>query len=183
MKYRMDISKDLFEPVDFDEALLSFACPRVLPEEVSFEVWGATIHTSVNDHWPDNLSRPPVSFDSQKENIYVSGYGCVSIKEVVGGELSVTLYDPHKPAGDDFVHMQNGKDLSLIRRWQCETVEAGAHNYEMYCVLDWPFGYCHFSILAQGSVFFEFDLDDCIPVEDYIKQPDVYGFRSQIGRG
>ena len=182
MKYRMDISKELFEPLAFDEALLSFACPRVLPTEVSFEVWGAEIHTSVRDHWPENLPRPPVSFDSQKENIYVSGWGYISIKEVVGGELSVTMYDPQKPPGQDFVHMQNGEDLSLIRRWQCGPGAAEPHNYEMYCVLDWPSGYCHFSILAQGSVSFEFDLDDCIPVPEYTKHPNVYGFPQGNGR-
>jgi hypothetical protein len=181
MKYRMDISKDLFEPLDFDEAGLSFACPMILPEEVSFEVWGVTIHTATKDHWPDNLSRPPASFDSQKDNIYVAGFGRVSISEVRGGELSVTLYQPDEHP-IDFVHLQNGEKLSLSRKWPCETAAEAPYNYEMHSVLEWPFGYCHLSILATGSAFFEFEPADCIRVEEYVKQPDVYGFRAQRGK-
>lgn len=178
MKYRMHLSRDLFEYLDFSEALLIFACPKVLPEEISFEVWGATLVTSTTE-WPDSLKRPPVDFDAQQDDIYVAGYGQITVPDVVGGELCVKLYEPGLSPTAQFVRLPNGEELTLRRRWNNKhAVEA--YSYEMYCVLDWPLGYCHFSLLARGAVSFEFRLEDCIPLQKYIKQPEMYGFRSEL---
>ena len=177
MRHKIDLTKDLFEAVDFSESVLVFCCPRILPSQVSFQIWGATLLT--NWDWPQGVPLPPVNFDAQKSSIYVSGFGDLYITGAVGGELSVSLYEPGKVPADEFCRTRNGEKLTLARRWASESSEE-LHNYEMYCVLDWPFGYCHLSILAHGSAYFEFNVEDCVPVEEYTKHVDVYGFKKPI---
>lgn len=92
MRVQLQISAAAFEALDFSEAVIDFPCPRILTSELNIEVWGVTLMTA-SRFWPNSLPVPDVSFDAAKENIYVAGFSNLRFDGVVGGELTVRLYE------------------------------------------------------------------------------------------
>jgi hypothetical protein len=77
---------------------------------------------------------------------------------------------------DDFMKSDDGELVRLKRNWEYKK-SPDLYLYEMYCVLDWPFGYCHFILAADGNATLEFDTEHCIPTKDFVMNPQRYGFK------
>jgi hypothetical protein len=168
MRYEIDITDEQFENIDFSESVIMVSCPRVLPNIIIFNVWGIVIR-KIGIYKPKILERSFV-------NSYISGFSQITIENVVGGELNVQLYEPDIMPRK-FAHLQNGDEITLKRKWEYENSN-NLYNYDMYCVLEWPLGYCYFSLVAQGKAKLEFNLEDCVSIAEYIKDPNTYGFKS-----
>ena len=95
MRFQLPVSAAAFEALDFSEAVIDFPCPRILTSTLNLEVWGVTLLTATR-FWPNSFPVPDVSFDAAKENIYLAGFSNMRFVGVVGGELTVRLYEPDR---------------------------------------------------------------------------------------
>ncbi|MBI1922875.1 hypothetical protein HYR99_01355 [Candidatus Poribacteria bacterium] len=172
MKYQLDITGKKFDCIDFSEARIFFSCPPKLGKTVTFEAWGVTLLTA--PYWESmRCDLPHFDVPIKEGNIYISGISTVAIEEVIGGQIDIKVYQPHPP--HDFLQLRDGEPLRLKRNWECEKLPY-RDLYEMYCVIDWPLGYCYFAIAANGQATIEFRTEDCIPAREFVLNPERYDF-------
>jgi len=171
MRDQLPISAAAFDALDFSEAVIDFPCPRILSSELNIEVWGVTLLTA-SRFWPNSLPVPDVSFDATKENIYIAGFSNLRMQGVVGGELTVRLYEFDR-SPIVFAKTYDGGYVVLNRSWIAASVNA-ARTYELHSVLAWPFGECDFVLQSHGSISLDFDLSACVSSRVYSSTPERF---------
>ena len=176
MRFQLTVSGAAFEALDFSEAVIDFPCPRILTPELNIEIWGVTLLTATR-FWPNSLPFPHVSFDASKENIYVAGFSNLRLQGVVGGELTVRLYESDR-SPIAFAKTQDGGYLVLNRSWTAasEHDSTAAHSYELHSVLAWPFGECDFVLQSHGDISMDFDPSACVSSRVYSSTPERFSY-------
>ena len=175
MKYVVDLTKDNFDRIDFTEAkIVDFYCKRELPRNFDFTVWGATI--LLDPRWKHDKSFIP-NHDSR--DLYVFGIGTIEITDLLGGSIEVFIYNNVKDEQNRTIVAQNsdGSELVLRKQWGNVNEYKLAEKYLWECVMTWPYGFCNLMLYTNGCVAFDFNTEDLIPVEDYLKNPHRYGFK------
>jgi len=179
MKQVVDLTGKNFDRIDFSEAkIIDLYCQYILPNSLEFTLWGATILLS--SHWKhDKKFLNGVNYD---DDVYVSGIGVLKIDNLISGSIEIYPYDNKKDELNRIVFAKSidGSDLVFRRHWDSQNKDSDATEYRWGCVIKWPYGYCILSLLSKGSVKFEFDSEDMIPVEDYVRNPHRYSFSRKI---
>ncbi|MDF2804406.1 MAG: hypothetical protein K0S61_4311 [Anaerocolumna sp.] len=172
MIYRLDISQNLFDFVDFSESEIFFDCKYELDDTVRFNVWGATLLTS--ERWNCLFDRQQLPFNlPTSDDIYLSGMCTVTLNNVVGGRFQVSLYDE---GGKEFRELEDRKIIRLSRDWDLKS-EEDIFEYDWSCVLNWPKGYCELSLACKGNIMVEFDESYCIPASEFILNTRKYSYK------
>jgi hypothetical protein len=167
MTYQLDITGPQFDSIDFSEASALINLIPKLDQQIELQFWGITLLTSQRWGNPLVLSGIPLNSD---DDIYIAGYSSVIFREVVGGELKVTLYDPDLP--NSFLSNHKGQPVILQKRWEYQQPEA--FRYELDCVSEWPPGACYLALASTGPAQLSFDVGDCIPAQQFVLNPDNY---------
>lgn len=176
MKYVIDLTRNNFDRVDFTEAkIVDFYCQQVLPQELQFTVWGATLLLS-------SMWKHDEEFDDflpKTDDMYVSGLGKIKITNLIGGSIEVYAYDNKRDENKRIINAKNwdGSELAFKREWKTDNSKT-YNEYLWECVIMWPYG---FSILKlnsdNGTVTYEFDSDNLASVEKFRRNPDIYSFK------
>ena len=174
MRFQLPVSAAAFEALDFSEAVIDFPCPRILTSNLNLEVWGVTLLTATR-FWPNSFPVPDVSFDAAQENIYLAGFSNMRFVGVVGGELTVRLYEPDR-SPIVFAKLDDGGYVVVNRSWVARDDSAAAHSYELHSVLAWPFGECDFMLQAHGNVSLDFDPSACVSSRVYSATPERFSY-------
>lgn len=74
-------------------------------------------------------------------------------------------------------HNRGGSDLVLKKEW----ITGDVKNFDEYlweCVIKWPYGFCILRLRSNnGTVTYEFDTDDLVPVKEYIRSSNRYSYQ------
>jgi hypothetical protein len=154
MTYQLNITKNQFDSIDFSEA--SAFMPK-LGTYVELNCWGITLLTS--QRWGKPLKLPGIDFN---DDAYIAGLAKVIFREIVGGEIKVTLYD---------------KPVTLQKRWRFKQDDS-IFVYELDCASKWPAGACYLALASKGQALLKFEISDCIPARQFVLNPQKY---SQLG--
>lgn len=169
MKQKVCISSEKFDQVDFTESYLIFNCLPKLPDTFSFQAWGV-----VSDiDFLKNLRDPTENTFSAEHDVYIAGISTITITGVLGGKLSVELFDP-VPSRGRYLE-KDGRQILLERNWDYQRSK-DQYDYEWHSFLDWPPGRVYLTLSATGEVTLEFDDEDIIPLKDFIINTNKYQF-------
>ena len=184
MNVSVNLTGELFNDdhgIDFyDSKTIFFDATTVLPQTVSFAIWGASVmpgfawESYVEVATLHRLQAALTRHSSQA--ITIQGFGTLTLTGVVAGRLAVSLYD-----GKDILVDSNDRQVELIREWSLDAVDSSCHAYVIdEAQLYFPYGACQLRLYARGPVTFEFNAADCIDSVEYIQNPDrresFYGF-------
>jgi len=172
MRHTISLSREVFGAVSFCEATLLFEPTRRLNALVEFPVWGATLVTSSIINPFEQL---PVSFDSKQSDVYIAGYSHVRFENVVGGSISIALFEVVKDSPIAYSKTAYGEIIELRRSWNTES-HKDVPTYAFDSNLAWPYGRCRLVLRAVGSVSLSFDTEACIPALEYSKNPLAHGW-------
>lgn len=168
--YQLDISGEKFELYDFTESRVFLNLPSVNSGILVFDVWGVVIPTSL--YSLDQYGLPQSDITHYKD-LYVSGLSKVIIEGVNKWELEVELLTEDRPYKN--ILLKNGEKCKLFKGWGFEE-KSKSYNYQIDCLIDWPFGSCYLSIQAAGKATIEFDLKDFVPLKEYVLDTLKYGY-------
>ena len=132
MIYPLDITGNQFDFVDFSEASTYVNLIPKLGDVIELHFWGITLLTS--QVWGEPLKLSGIELNAN-DDTYIAGYASVIFREVLGGELKVTLYDPE--SSDSFLKNHNNQPVILQKRWGFKSTD---FRYELDCVSEWPPG-------------------------------------------
>lgn len=170
MKYTLDITNNNFDKLDFTEAeIVDFCCYEELPNSLTFKVWGATLLLS--PMWDHSFSEP----FPRENDMYIAGYSTITINNLIGGDISISLYDTILDEYGRTQFAQNKEEaiLEIKKHWPKKQSEE-YKDYLWESVTTWPYGFCALNLLSNGIVSFEFEADDMVNIDDYIKDPIKY---------
>ena len=165
----LDITANQFNLIDFSEASAFLNFMPTLETRVELYFWGITLLTSKQRRKP--LILPEVNLENSNSNIYIAGLSKVIFQNVVGGEMSIELYNPACP--DSFLKNQEGESVVLRRQWTFKP-EDSTFRYELDCTSDWPAGACYLAIVSKGQAQLTYELSDCIPTQQFVSNPQKY---------
>ena len=175
MKHIIDLTQSNFDRINFQEAeILDFFCRRILPKSLEFSVWGARL--LLDPHWTHDKSFMPAH---DNRDMYVSGMGLLKINNLVGGSIRVYVYDNIKNDLDHTIIAKNhdGTDLAIQRTWGTLDSLKDYDEYLWECVINWPYGYCNLKLICDnGFVTYEYDTDDLVSEDEYLKNPSLYDY-------
>ena len=166
MTYLLDITGNQFDFVDFSEASALINLIPKLGHQIELHFWGITLLTS--QLWGEPLKLSGIEINSN-DDIYIAGYAMVVFREVVGGELKVTLYDPESP--DSFLKNQHNQPVILQKRWKFKSAD---FLYELDCVSEWPPGACYLALASNGFAQLKFEVSDCVEAQQFVLNPEKY---------
>jgi len=178
MIYQLDITGNQFDFVDLSEASALINLIPKLENQIELHFWGITLLTS--QLWGEPLRLSGIEVNSN-DDIYIAGYAIVSFREVLGGELKVTLYDPD--SSDSFLKNHNNQPVTLQKRWGFKSAD---FLYELDCVSKWPPGACYLALASNGLAQLNFEVSDCIEAQQFVLNPNKYsqpGWREKEKRG
>lgn len=174
MKQMIDLTKENFDRMDFTEAkIIDFFIPRAMPDSLEFTVWGAAILLAPYwEHEKDFL--PPYV---KRDDLYVSGVGTVKLNGLKGGYIEICPYlkERGKYGRSFFAKNMDGTELIFRREWNY-TGDMEAYPYLWETVITWPYGSCCMSFSCE-SVSYTFDDKDLVLLDDYLRQPKLYGLK------
>ena len=175
MKISVDLTKkkfDIDKPVNlYNSKTIFFDATTLLPETVSFKVWGAGI--TPNFIWGNylNLDSDPklksLVKKSKKDEISIQGFGVLTFEQVIAGKIIISPYD-----NGEFLKNKKGEEVKLIREWSLDKMYHGCYSYLLNTTIYFPYGNCLLTFYAEGNVSFEFDTEDCVEHIEYITNPD-----------
>jgi hypothetical protein len=169
MTYQLDITANRVDFIDFSEASAFINLMPVLETTVELNFWGVTLLTSKQRRKP--LTLPGINIEQPNSNIYVAGWSKVTFLEVVGGEVSIELYDPDCP--DTFLKKNNGEPVTLQKRWYFKPDDS-IFIYELDCTAGWPAGACYLALASKGPAQLTFEVSDCISARQFVLNPQKY---------
>jgi hypothetical protein len=170
MTEQLDITANQFNLIDFSEASAFLNLMPTLGTQVELHFWGITLLTSKKRRKP--LILPNVNLEESNSNTYIAGFSKVVFQNVVGGEISIELYDPAR--SDSFLKNQQNESVILQRQWAFKP-EDSTCLYELDCTSDWPAGACYLAIASKGQVQLTYELSNCIPARKFVLEPQKYG--------
>lgn len=166
MTYQLDITKNQFDSIDFSEASAFINLMPKLGTHVELNCWGITLLTS--QRWGKPLKLTGIDFN---DDTYIAGLAKVIFREIVGGEIRLTLYDPDCPSS--FLKNQEGKHVTLHKRWTFKQDDS-IFVYELDCASEWPAGACYLALASKGLALLKFEVSDCIPARQFVLNPQKY---------
>ncbi|MCL1982495.1 MAG: hypothetical protein FWG53_05295 [Clostridiales bacterium] len=175
MRYLIDLTKENFNRIDFTEAeIVDFYCRKILPDCFEFSIWGATIN--LDQHWKHDKSFYP---NHDNKNLYVSGIGTIRIRDLIGGSIEVYIYDNIKDEHSRTMVAKNhdGSKTMIRREWGHASSNSESSEYLWECVMAWPYGFCNLRLNVNGKVEYEFDTNDAISVDAFLKNPHIYDYK------
>ncbi|MDM8557249.1 hypothetical protein [Candidatus Parabeggiatoa sp. HSG14] len=170
MTNQLDITTNQFNLIDFSEASAFINIMPILGTHVELNFWGITLLTSKQRKKP--LILPDINLEEPNSNTYIAGFSKIVFHEVVGGEISIELYDPAQT--DSFLKNQQNESVILQRQWAFKPKES-ISVYELDCTSDWPAGACYLAIASKGQVQLTYEVSDCIPTRKFVLEPQKYG--------
>lgn len=174
MRYDFDITGELFENlVGTSETWSDFHATSYLSDVVNFNIWGLVITPSLFNKFSDSKSQIIIDPRWSTEDFYIAGMTKVRIEGVIGGEIDVGLYAKNDSR---FLYDPQGKTISLQRKWAAIPA-ISSHCYYFGGELDWPNGWYELQLYATGKVIMNFDIEDCISLNDYTKSPQKYSYK------
>jgi len=168
MTNQLDITANQFNSIDFSEASAFLNLMPILGTHVELHFWGITLLTSKQRRKP--LILPNVNLEDS--NTYIAGFSKVVFHDVVGGEISIELYDPACP--NSFLKSHKNESVILQRQWAFKPEES-TWVYELDCTSDWPAGACYLAIASKGKVQLTYEVSNCIPARKFVLEPQKYG--------
>ena len=177
MKHNIDLTKDNFNRINFSEAeIVDFYCKKVLPENFDFSIWGATILLA--PHWSHekNFITP-----CDGKDLYVSGIGTIRLTGLLGGTIEVFIYDSIRDENNRIIAAKNHDNSELVsrRHWGHTSEFSIVNEYIWECVMSWPYGFCNLRLYVHDTVVFEYDTQDTVLVDSYLKNPHLYSFEGK----
>jgi hypothetical protein len=169
MKVELDVTGDLFRKVGFSESWIFLDVPSHLESTLSLEAWGINLSSSI---FKKRCSFADID-DDPCDDIYIAGMATVSITGVLGGQVTVALYEQD---GKNLILLPNGDHLRLKRVWNYNVTDIYS-TYNMGGILDWPNGDCNLQIAAKGEITIQFNKADCISINDYSLNPEKYCYK------
>lgn len=170
MKLKLDISGVDFvdsDIVDFyDSKTIFFEPTNILPETLSFKIWGADIernfswdkHLDINDF--PNLKDV---FEAREGRFTIKGFATITFEKVIAGQIEISPYDK-----GSFVKLKNGEIQTFRREWNLNKIDDECFKYWMDTSIYFPYGACDLKLYTKGKVWFEFKPADCVNNLDYI---------------
>jgi len=165
---KVDITRERSSLLDTFEAFLDFGVTSILPSELQFYIWGIVLDKSYSKNMLDYLPHFEENPD-KSDDIFVAGIAKITIENVNGGELSVTLYEG---GSDEFLLNNKGENIKLAKKWGQKSELDFPYTFGQ--VLNWPKGNCELSIYASGTANIEFKKNDCIPLSEYLNNTKKY---------
>jgi hypothetical protein len=175
MKLPIDLTRDKFDAYNsvsfYDSKAIFFDASTILPNTVSFKIWGAGLMPGF--HWTKylDLNATPVLkaiIDKTKGNeVAIQGFGLFTVEQVVAGRISISPYDKGQ-----FAKWKYGKAITFIREWTPEAIDPECYEYTFDTTIYFPNGACELKLYAKGKATFEFDTNDCVYYLDYITNPN-----------
>ena len=169
MTHQLDITANQFDLIDFSESSAFINLMPRLGTFVELHFWGITLLTSKQRRKP--LILPNINLEESNSNTYIAGFSKVVFQEVVGGEISIELYDPAHP--DSFLKNQQNEPVILQRQWVFKP-EDSIWVYELDCTSDWPAGACYLAIASKGAVQLTYETSNCISARQFVLEPQKY---------
>lgn len=169
MIYKIDATKKRFENIDSTESRLFFCCPRKLGKIITLKIWGLGFVTFLNTKDEEKLDLPYFPY----KHIYISGISTIIIEDVIGGNFK--LYPYKNTKGSGFIKLSEEEQEMFKRKWSYDEF-LNPYVYSLEGGLDWPYGFYELNIMTNGKVSIEFDTDDCIDLEKYVRNTQKYGF-------
>lgn len=174
MKIKVDLTGQNIEDSTvsfYDSKTIFFDATTLLPNTVSFKVWGAGI-------MPDFDWLKYIDFEKESNikliqqqaphsEITIKGFGVLTFTEVVAGKISIWPYD-----GKEFLKDSKGKNVEFKREWTLEEIDNNCREYWLDTKIYFPYGACDLRLYAKGEANFEFDTEDCVNYVDYITNPN-----------
>jgi hypothetical protein len=160
--FTLDVTGAGYDGLDLELSTLFVPVPRLLPETLTFEVWGAILKPSD----PAVLSRleDAVDFDLGKGSGFLAGHGVFTFEGLRALEMFVALYEPGGPG-----HLLRSQSNEVVRLEQhLGTRAADAIAYNLGGTLAWPSGNCALDLWATGRASLTFDPGACIPTSQAI---------------
>jgi hypothetical protein len=165
--FTLDVTGTGYDALDLELSTLFVPVTRVLPDALSFEIWGAILKPSD----PAVLSQlqGAIDFDLRNESAYLAGYGSFTFEGLRAMELFVALYEPGGPG--QFLRTPSGEVVRLGQSFGARSADAVAYN--LGGTLAWPFGNCALDVWATGRASLSFDPRACVPASVATANPDL----------
>lgn len=118
MKLTIDLTREAFDDYNsvtfYDSKTIFFDASTILPETVSFKIWGAGLMPGFPwDKYLDLNTTPNLKsiIDKTRGNeIAIQGFALFTVEHVVAGKISISPYDKGQ-----FLKCNNGKEVTFIR--------------------------------------------------------------------
>lgn len=173
MRYDFDMTGELFENlVGTSETWSDFHATSCLSSTVDFNIWGLVITPSLLNKFSDSKSQIIIDSRWPKEDFYIAGMTKVRIEGVIGGDIDVGLYAKNDSR---FLYNSKGETISIKRQWSANPKTASSCYY-FAGELDWPNGWYELQLYATGKVIINFDIEDCISLNEYTQSPQKYSY-------
>jgi hypothetical protein len=175
MKLIIDLTRDLFDADNsvtfYDGKTIFFDAATILPETVSFKIWGAGLMPGFP--WTNHIdlnTTPNLKsiIDKTKANeVAIKGFGLFTVEQVVAGRISISPYDK-----SHFLRYKNGKKVEFTGEWNLESIDPECYEYIFDSTIYFPYGGCELKLYAKGKATFEFDTNECVYYLDYLTNPN-----------
>ena len=171
MKITVDLTRENFDSSEsvtfYDSKTIFFDPTNILPENISFKVWGAGL-------MPDFKWEKYIELEKEKNiklirqktpnsETTIKGFGILTFTNVVAGKIEIQPYDNNK-----FLKNKNGDDVIFKREWKLENIDENCYEYFLDTSIFFPYGASSLSLFTKGNVTFEFDTNDCVDYFSYI---------------
>lgn len=161
----LDLTGDAFDNADFSEAVLFFDAARSLPRELCFPVWGVTLLSAAE--WGEGFEMAKLGLEDEHDH-FLHGLSLLKVCGLMGGEISITLYELGTSNPSDFCRTANGEKVKISRQWP---FDESTHVYEFFSAIAWPYGYCNLKLAARGPVTLEVSFDECVLLSEFTGNP------------
>ncbi|WP_330444525.1 hypothetical protein [Flavobacterium sp. C4GT6] len=172
MLLQLDITNTDFSsiesPIDvYDDKMIFFSVPTVLPSNINFSIWGVSIEKSYG--WADIIKSENIlhklnrNFEDDIDIASINGFGKFSFEDVIACDIKISPI-----INNEFIYIGD-KIFTNSKSWNLEKVE-NSFKYSFNSYTYFPYGHCLIDIYCKGKVSFQFDLNDVMKYRDFINE-------------
>lgn len=165
----LNLTGDKFSSVCFLESVIAFSPPPEGGSRVEVSVWGVTLLRS-------KFAGGEFAKCSMLDNdgdCYVAGPSELVFFDVVGGEVSVSLYEQHN--ADHKTNLLRDINGEVVKQKSCWGEDKNkAVHYHLDGVLANPYGWTSLKVYSMGDVYLSFSCRDVVKLSEYIRDPQKF---------